>query len=228
MKKNLFSRILTGLSLLVVVIALSACSLFQGESVDGDWTSHELAAIMYDNVAEASGEIFTYSDHSIQEILTKAEFNANIKDDKAAFEIVLFVDEEAFFTAMKDEQEAAIRQAVADAGGDYDSMSDEQKALVGAQKQSDDEIRELVKTTIDLVAASVDGTYSAEKGYIQTTLFKADVDRVAETFDITEITSVRGKDFATAGESYVYSYKDGKLTLEGETDKDDLVLEKKQ
>lgn len=228
MKKNLFTRILTGLSLLVVVIALSACSLFQGESVDGDWTSQELAAIMHDQVVANSDDLFTYSDHTLQEILTKAEFNANIKDDKASFEIILFVDEEAFFTAMKDEQELAIRQAVAEAGGDYDSLPAEQKAMVEAQKQSDDEIRELVKTTIDLVATSVDGTYSAEKGYIQTTLFKADVDRVAETFDITEITSVRGKDFATAGESYVYSYKDGKLILEGETDKDDLILEKKQ
>lgn len=229
MKHNLFSRIVTGLSLLVAVLALSACSFFQGESVDGEWTSSSLSTERYEEIVNGmDGGAFTYSDHNFQEILTQSEVRLNIKDDKAVFEFQLVVDEEAFFTAMKDEQDAAIRQAVADLGLNYDELPADQQALFNESKQSDEQIREFVQTAIEDLATGFSGTYSAEKGRVSAVLFEANVDRGAEVFEITQVNPAYDRGGLAQGEAYRYSYKDGKLTLEGETDEDDLVFEKKK
>lgn len=229
MKKNLFSRMLAGLSLLFVLAGLSACSFFQGESVDGNWTSSAMSQELYDEVVTSAGDgIFTYSDHTFQEIITKSEVNLAIKDDKAVFEVLLFVDEEALFSALKDEQDAAVRQALADAGVNYDELSEEQKAALDAEKQSDEQVRTYVASMIDGLAAGLDGSYSAEKGSISATFLEANVDRTAEVFEITKVNKTYNQGDVAEGESYEYSYKDGKLTLEGETDEDDLIFEKKK
>lgn len=226
MKKNRVVKWLMagGLSS-VILFSLVACT---GESIDGKWTSKTVAEEMYAEVVPAGEEDqFVFSDHSLGEILTKSEVNLNIKDDKATFEVLLFVDEEAFVTALKDEQLAAVRQTFSEEGLNYDELPADQKAAVDEQLLSEEQIRTFAKEGIDEIAKGMDGQYHAEKGYISSTHFKADVDRSARAFEITEITSEHGKDMVEKGESYVYSYKDGKLTLEGEKDEDDMVFEKK-
>ena len=106
MKKNHLVRlVLTSLSALVLAIGLSACSVFQGENIDGSWTSPTGAQAMYQEALAATGseEVFTYSDHSLEEILTKAELDLTVKDDKATMTMSMHIDSEAFLTALKDE-----------------------------------------------------------------------------------------------------------------------------
>lgn len=227
--KTTVKFVLFSFTALVLFIGLSACSLLQGESIDGNWTSPTAAKEMYDEMLKAAGnDVFTYSDHSIEDIITKGEVNLNIKDDKASFEVELHVDDDAFFKAMKDEQDAAVREELKKQGLDYDALTAEEKEELNANLQSDEMIREWVDTAITGLANEISGTYSADKNVIHTNVFKANVDRSSETFDITKIGSAFGHDIVKEGESYQYTYEDGKLTLEGEKDKDDMVFEKKK
>lgn len=233
MKKGTVTKtvkfILVSLAAVAVLAGLSACSLLQGESVDGNWTSPTAAKDMYDEMLKAAGDdVFTYSDHSIEEIITKGEVNLDIKDDKASFEVKLHVDDEAFFKALKDEQDAAVRTELEKQGLNYDALTPEEKAELNAGLQSDEMIREWVSTAINELADEIDGTYSADENIIHTNVFKADFNRSSKTFEITEIGSAFGDDIVKEGESYQYTYKDGKLTLEGEKDEDDMVFEKKK
>lgn len=221
--------ILASLIAVAVFVGLSACSLLQGESVDGNWTSPTAAKGMYDEMLKAAGDdVFTYSDHSIEEIVTKGEVNLDVKDDKATFEVKLHVDDEAFFKALKDEQDAAVRKELENQGLDYDALTDEEKKELNENLQSDEAIRQFVDEAIDGLAKEISGTYSADENIIHTNVFKADVNRSSKTFEITEIGSAFGDDIVKEGESYQYTYKDGKLTLEGEKDEDDMVFEKKK
>lgn len=223
--KQLFKYLVSSLAALAMLLVLSACS---GPSIDGNWTSPSAAKEMYDEgLKEYMGDSFEYSDHSIEEIMTGTEVNLIIKDNKATFELVLAIDEEMFVTALKDEQKAAIETELANMGLKYDELSAEEKAEVDAGISSEEDIREIVKAVIDGMASEMGGTYQSEKGHISATLFKANVDRGSKTLDITEVDNGLGGELVVKGESYQYTYKDGKLTLEGETDEYDMVFEKK-
>lgn len=73
----------------------------------------------------------------------------------------------------------------------------------------------------------MNGTYDAETGLVKADVFEADVKRSSKTFEITSINEAIGEGIIVTGENYQYSYKDSVLTLEGETDDDDIVFEKK-
>ena len=207
-KNNLLRLVLASLAALVLALGLSACSLLQGESIDGSWTSPTGAQAMYQEALAATGseEVFTYSDHSLEEILTKAELDLTVKDDKATMTMSMHIDSDAFFTALKD---AAT------------------KAQLDASLLSDEDIQKLVDESIDQMASSLNGTYDAETGLVQADVFEADVKRSSKTFEITSFNEAIGEGIIVTGENYQYSYKDSVLTLEGETDDDDIVFEKK-
>ena len=229
MKKNHLVRlVLASLSALVLAIGLSACSLFQGESIDGSWTSPTGAEAMYQEalVAAGSEEVFTYSDHTLEEILTKAELDLVVKEDKATMSMSMHIDSDAFFTALKDEQMAAVTSELEKMGYTYEELDATTKAQVDASLLSDEDIQKLVDESIDQMASSLNGTYDAETGIVTADVFEADVNRSNKTFEITSVNSAVGEGLITTGESYQYSYKDSVLTLEGETDADDIVFEK--
>lgn len=223
--KQLVRNFLSILAGLAILVTISACS---GPSIDGNWTSPSAAKEMYDEgLKDYIGNAFEYSDHSIEDIMTGTEVNLVIKEDKATFELVLDIDEEMFVTALKDEQQAAVEAELANMGLTYDGLSAEEKAELDAGLASDEDLRELVKTVIEGMASEMGGTYQSDKGHISGTLFKANVDRGSKTLDITEVDNTIGGEFVVQGESYQYTYKDGKLILEGETDEYDMVFEKK-
>ena len=229
MKKNtLFRLVLASLSTLVLAIGLSACSLFQGESIDGSWTSPTGAETMYQEALAATGSeaVFTYSDHSLEEILTKTELDLTVEDDKATLTMSMHVDSDAFFTALKDEQTAAVKSELEKMGYNYEEMDAATKAQLDASLLSDDDLQKMVDDSIDQMATSLDGTYDAKTGVVTADVFKADINRSNKTFEITSVNSAVGEGLITTGESYQYSYKDSVLTLEGETDADDIVFEK--
>lgn len=230
MKKNtLFRLVLASLSTLVLAIGLSACSLFQGESIDGSWTSPTGAEAMYQEalVAAGSEDVFTCSDHTLEEILTKAELDLVVKEDKATLTMSMHVDSDAFFTALKDEQTAAVISELEKMGYNYEEMDAATKAQLDASLLSDDELQKMVDDTVDQMASSLNGTYDAETGLVKADVFEADVKRSSKTFEITSINEAIGEGIIVTGENYQYSYKDSVLTLEGETDDDDIVFEKK-
>ena len=229
MKKNtLFRLILASLSALVLVVGLSACSLFQGESIDGSWTSPTGAEAMYQEalVAAGSEEVFTYSDHTLEEILTKAELDLGVKEDKATLTMSMHIDSDAFLTALKDEQQAAVTSELEKLGYTYEELDAATKAQVDASMLSDADLQQLVDDSIAQMATALNGTYDAETGIVTADVFEADVNRSNKTFEITSVNSAVGEGLITTGESYQYSYKDSVLTLEGETDADDIVFEK--
>ena len=229
MKKNtLFRLVLASLSTLVLAIGLSACSLFQGESIDGSWTSPTGAEAMYQEalVAAGSEEVFTYSDHTLEEILTKAELDLVVKEDKATLTMSMHIDSDAFLTALKDEQQAAVTSELEKLGYTYEELDAATKAQVDASMLSDADLQQLVDDSIAQMATALNGTYDAETGIVTADVFEADVNRSNKTFEITSVNSAVGEGFITTGESYQYSYKDSVLTLEGETDADDIVFEK--
>ena len=230
MKKNhLLRLVLASLAALVLALGLSACSLLQGESIDGSWTSPTGAQAMYQEALAATGseEVFTYSDHSLEEILTKAELDLTVKDDKATMTMSMHIDSEAFLTALKDEQMAAVTSELEKMGYTYEELDAATKAQVDASLLSDEDIQKLVDESIDQMASSLNGTYDAEIGLVQADVFEADVKRSSKTFEITSINEAIGEGIIVTGENYQYSYKDSVLTLEGETDDDDIVFEKK-
>ena len=229
MKKNtLFRLVLASLSTLVLAIGLSACSLFQGESIDGSWTSPTGAEAMYQEalVAAGSEEVFTYSDHTLEEILTKAELDLVVKEDKATLTMSMHIDSDAFLTALKDEQQAAVTSELEKLGYTYEELDAATKAQVDASMLSDADLQQLVDDSIAQMATALNGTYDAETGIVTADVFEADVNRSSKTFEITSVNSAVGEGLITTGESYQYSYKDSVLTLEGETDADDIVFEK--
>lgn len=229
MKKNtLFRLVLASLSTLVLAIGLSACSLFQGESIDGSWTSPTGAEAMYQEalVAAGSEEVFTYSDHTLEEILTKAELDLGVKEDKATLTMSMHIDSDAFLTALKDEQQAAVTSELEKLGYTYEELDAATKAQVDASMLSDADLQQLVDDSIAQMATALNGTYDAETGIVTADVFEADVNRSNKTFEITSVNSAVGEGLITTGESYQYSYKDSVLTLEGETDADDIVFEK--
>lgn len=229
MKKNtLFRLVLASLSTLVLAIGLSACSLFQGESIDGSWTSPTGAEAMYQEalVAAGSEEVFTYSDHTLEEILTKAELDLVVKEDKATLTMSMHIDSDAFLTALKDEQQAAVTSELEKLGYTYEELDAATKAQVDASMLSDADLQQLVDDSIAQMATALNGTYDAETGIVTADVFEADVNRSNKTFEITSVNSAVGEGLITTGESYQYSYKDSVLTLEGETDADDIVFEK--
>ena len=229
MKKNtLFRLVLASLSTLVLAIGLSACSLFQGESIDGSWTSPTGAETMYQEalVAAGSEEVFTYSDHTLEEILTKAELDLGVKEDKATLTMSMHIDSDAFLTALKDEQQAAVTSELEKLGYTYEELDAATKAQVDASMLSDADLQQLVDDSIAQMATALNGTYDAETGIVTADVFEADVNRSNKTFEITSVNSAVGEGLITTGESYQYSYKDSVLTLEGETDADDIVFEK--
>ena len=229
MKKNtLFRLVLASLSTLVLAIGLSACSLFQGESIDGSWTSPTGAEAMYQEalVAAGSEDVFTYSDHTLEEILTKAELDLVVKEDKATLTMSMHIDSDAFLTALKDEQQAAVTSELEKLGYTYEEMDAATKAQVDASMLSDADLQQLVDDSIAQMATALNGTYDAETGIVTADVFEADVNRSNKTFEITSVNSAVGEGLITTGESYQYSYKDSVLTLEGETDADDIVFEK--
>ena len=229
MKKNtLFRLVLASLSTLVLAIGLSACSLFQGESIDGSWTSPTGAEAMYQEalVAAGSEEVFTYSDHTLEEILTKAELDLGVKEDKATLTMSMHIDSDAFLTALKDEQQAAVTSELEKLGYTYEELDAATKAQVDASMLSDADLQQLVDDSIAQMATALNGTYDAETGIVTADVFEADVNRSNKTFEITSVNSAVGEGLISTGESYQYSYKDSVLTLEGETDADDIVFEK--
>ena len=229
MKKNtLFRLVLASLSTLVLAIGLSACSLFQGESIDGSWTSPTGAEAMYQEalVAAGSEEVFTYSDHTLEEILTKAELDLGVKEDKATLTMSMHIDSDAFLTALKDEQQATVTSELEKLGYTYEELDAATKAQVDASMLSDADLQQLVDDSIAQMATALNGTYDAETGIVTADVFEADVNRSNKTFEITSVNSAVGEGLITTGESYQYSYKDSVLTLEGETDADDIVFEK--
>ena len=229
MKKNtLFRLVLASLSTLVLAIGLSACSLFQGESIDGSWTSPTGAEAMYQEalVAAGSEEVFTYSDHTLEEILTKAELDLVVKEDKATLTMSMHIDSDAFLTALKDEQQAAVTSELEKLGYTYEELDAATKAQVDASMLSDADLQQLVDDSIAQMATALNGTYDAETGIVTADVFEADVNRSNKTFEITSVNSAVGEGLITTGESYQHSYKDSVLTLEGETDADDIVFEK--
>ena len=229
MKKNtLFRLVLASLSTLVLAIGLSACSLFQGESIDGSWTSPTGAEAMYQEalVAAGSEDVFTYSDHTLEEILTKAELDLGVKEDKATLTMSMHIDSDAFLTALKDEQQAAVTSELEKLGYTYEELDAATKAQVDASMLSDADLQQLVDDSIAQMATALNGTYDAETGIVTADVFEADVNRSNKTFEITSVNSAVGEGLITTGESYQYSYKDSVLTLEGETDADDIVFEK--
>ncbi len=229
MKKNtLFRLVLASLSTLVLAIGLSACSLFQGESIDGSWTSPTGAEAMYQEalVAAGSEDVFTYSDHTLEEILTKAELDLVVKEDKATLTMSMHIDSDAFLTALKDEQQAAVTSELEKLGYTYEELDAATKAQVDASMLSDADLQQLVDDSIAQMATALNGTYDAETGIVTADVFEADVNRSNKTFEITSVNSAVGEGLITTGESYQYSYKDSVLTLEGETDADDIVFEK--
>lgn len=229
MKKNtLFRLILASLSVLVLAVGLSACSLFQGESIDGFWTSPTGAEAMYQEalVAAGSEDVFTYSDHTLEEILTKAELDLVVKEDKATLTMSMHIDSDAFLTALKDEQQAAVTSELEKLGYTYEELDAATKAQVDASMLSDADLQQLVDDSIAQMATALNGTYDAETGIVTADVFEADVNRSNKTFEITSVNSAVGEGLITTGESYQYSYKDSVLTLEGETDADDIVFEK--
>lgn len=234
MRKNLklmWKWALVSLSTVLLLVGLSACSLFQGQSIDGNWTSPSAAKEMYAEMLSVAGseEAFAYSGHKFEEIISKSEVNLHVQNDKAVFEVVLFVDAEVFFTALKDEQEAIMQEELKKAGYNYEELSPELKKEVDASLLSpDEEIRQMVQTIIDEMTKTMDGTYAADNGVIFTKVFEADVNRTGETFDITEAGKIFGEELVEEGESYEYTYKDGVLTLKGEKSEDDIVFEKKK
>ena len=231
MKKNtLFRFVLASLSTLVLAIGLSACSLFQGESIDGSWTSPTGAETMYQEALAATGSeaVFTYSDHSLEEILTKTELDLTVEDDKATLTMSMHVDSDAFFTALKDEQTAAVKSELEKMGYNYEEMDAATKAQLDASLLSDDDLQKMVDDTVDQMASSLDGSYDAKTGVVTADVFKADVNRSSKTFEITKVNAAVGEGLIVKGENYQYSYKDGVLTFEGETDADDIVFEKEQ
>ena len=229
MKKNtLFRLVLASLSTLVLAIGLSACSLFQGESIDGSWTSPTGAEAMYQEalVAAGSEDVFTYSDHTLEEILTKAELDLVVKEDKATLTMSMHIDSDAFLTDLKDEQQAAVTSELEKLGYTYEELDAATKAQVDASMLSDADLQQLVDDSIAQMATALNGTYDAETGIVTADVFEADVNRSNKTFEITSVNSAVGEGLITTGESYQYSYKDSVLTLEGETDADDIVFEK--
>ena len=229
MKKNtLFRLVLASLSTLVLAIGLSACSLFQGESIDGSWTSPTGAEAMYQEalVAAGSEDVFTYSDHTLEEILTKAELDLVVKEDKATLTMSMHIDSDAFLTALKDEQQAAVTSELEKLGYTYEELDAATKAQVDASMLSDADLQQLVDDSIAQMATALNGTYDAETGIVTADVFEADVNRSNKTFEITSVNSAVGEGLITTGESYQYSYKDSVLTLEGETDADDVVYKK--
>ena len=229
MKKNtLFRLVLASLSTLVLAIGLSACSLFQGESIDGSWTSPTGAEAMYQEalVAAGSEEVYTYSDHTLEEILTKAELDLGVKEDKATLTMSMHIDSDAFLTTLKDEQQAAVTSELEKLGYTYEELDAATKAQVDASMLSDADLQQLVDDSIAQMATALNGTYDAETGIVTADVFEADVNRSNKTFEITSVNSAVGEGLITTGESYQYSYKDSVLTLEGETDADDIVFEK--
>lgn len=232
MKKNIKSTLkfaLISISAILLAAGLAACSMFQGESIDGNWTSPTGAKVMYEEALKTAGseEVFTYSDHKLEEIMTKAELNLNVKEDKATFEMLMYVDSDAFFTALKDEQNAAFTEELKKMGFTYESLDPQQKAEVDANRLSDDELRDLVSDSINQMAKELGGEYDTKGGYVKADVFDGDVDRTKETLDITEINDVVAEGLVEKGESYKYTFKDGVLTLKGEKAEDDLVFEKK-
>ena len=183
---------------------------------------------MYQEALAATGseEVFTYSDHSLEEILTKAELDLTVKDDKATMTMSMHIDSEAFLTALKDEQMAAVTSELEKMGYTYEELDAATKAQVDASLLSDEDIQKLVDESIDQMASSLNGTYDAETGLVKADVFEADVKRSSKTFEITSINEAIGEGIIVTGENYQYSYKDSVLTLEGETDADDIVFEK--
>ncbi|MGM2770922.1 hypothetical protein, partial [Bacillus cereus group sp. Bce020] len=84
--------------------------------------------------------------------MTKAELNLNVKEDKANFEMLMYVDSDAFFTALKDEQNAAFTEELKKMGFTYESLDPQQKVEVDANRLSDDELRDLVSDSINQMA----------------------------------------------------------------------------
>ena len=231
MKKNHLVRlVLASLTALVLALGLSACSLLQGESIDGSWTSPTGAQAMYQEALAATGseEVFTYSDHTLEEILTKAELDLVVKEDKATLTMSMHIDSDAFLTALKDEQQAAVTSELEKLGYTYEELDAATKAQVDASMLSDADLQQLVDDSIAQMATALNGTYDAETGIVTADVFEADVNRSNKTFEITSVNSAVGEGLITTGESYQYSYKDSVLTLEGETDADDIVFEKEQ
>lgn len=229
MKKNHLVRlVLASLTALVLALGLSACSLLQGESIDGSWTSPTGAQAMYQEALAATGseEVFTYSDHTLEEILTKAELDLVVKEDKATLTMSMHIDSDAFLTALKDEQQAAVTSELEKLGYTYEELDAATKAQVDASMLSDADLQQLVDDSIAQMATALNGTYDAETGIVTADVFEADVNRSNKTFEITSVNSAVGEGLITTGESYQYSYKDSVLTLEGETDADDIVFEK--
>lgn len=229
MKKNHLVRlVLASLTALVLALGLSACSLLQGESIDGSWTSPTGAQAMYQEALAATGseEVFTYSDHTLEEILTKAELDLGVKEDKATLTMSMHIDSDAFLTALKDEQQAAVTSELEKLGYTYEELDAATKAQVDASMLSDADLQQLVDDSIAQMATALNGTYDAETGIVTADVFEADVNRSNKTFEITSVNSAVGEGLITTGESYQYSYKDSVLTLEGETDADDIVFEK--
>ncbi|MDO5078349.1 hypothetical protein [Streptococcus minor] len=227
--KSLLKLVLASLSAVLLLIGLSACSFFQGESIDGSWTSPTGAEAMYkDALAYAGGEaVFTYSDHKIEEILTKAELELNVTDDKASFVIAMHVDDEAFFTALKDEQDAAFTEELKKMGYTYEELDSTLKAQIDASRLSDEKIRELVSQSIEQMATSLDGTYDKEKGAVTAMVFEGDVDRTSQTVKVTKTNAMISQGLLSTNEFFKYSQKGNKLTLKGQSSEDDLVFEKK-
>lgn len=227
-KSTLFRFILASLSALVLVAGLSACSLFQGESIDGSWTSPTGAEAMYQEALTAAGseEVFTYSDHTLEEILTRAELDLVVKDDKATLTMSMHLDSDTFFTALKDEQTAAVNSELEKMGHTYEELDATIKAQVEAMLPSDEDLKKLVDDSIDQMATSLNGTYDAKKGVVTADVFKADVHRSSKTFEITKVNAAIGEGLIVKGENYQYGYKNSVLTFEGEKDTDDIVFEK--
>lgn len=228
-KKSIFRVALASLATLFLALGLSACSMFQGESIDGVWTSPTGAEVLYQEALDAAGseDIFTYSDHSVEEIFTKVDLDLDVKDDKATLSMTMHIDSDAFFTALKDEQQAAFKEELKKMGYTYEELDAETKAQADASLLSDSDIQKLVDEAIEQMAVTLNGTYDAKTGTVIADVFKADVDRTGETFAITKVNDAVGEGVVVTGESYQYSYKDGVLTLEGNSDEDDIVFEKK-
>lgn len=220
-------KFFTGFAVLLASVSLAACSMFQGESIDGEWTSPTAAeTFMTEAMAESdSEEMFTYTDHTFSEVVTGATVDLSVADDEAVLNMSMMVDREAFFTALSEEYKAALDQSLTDVGLTYDELDDASKALYDESIPSDEELYELIDQTFELMATGMNGTYDAEAGVITAEMFSGTVDRTAEAIELTSINSAGGVSLED-GDAQSYTYEDGVLTLVGAEDNEDMVFEK--
>lgn len=216
------------LATLFVAGTLSACSLIQGASIDGEWTSPTMAKQVMDEAFSEmkSEEIFTNTDHKIEEVFTGSEVRLSVVDDKATLSMTITVDRAAFYKAMTEEYDAALKKELSSSGMNYDELDATAKAAVDANRPTEQDFYKIVDQAFESMASAMKGAYDSETGLVTVNIFTGDVNRTARTIDITKVNSVVAEDLVTDDESSISYTLKGKdtLTLDG-GDEEDVVFE---